>query len=63
MIMNYMHYTGASVKIPKCNGIKLHLIKMGDQTIEDVHKMFLVGYLYLPVVYYADFRVDPGRKG
>ena len=62
-MMNYTHHTGASVKIPKRNGIKLRLIKMGDQTIEDVRKMFLVGYSYLPIVYYADSGVDPGRKG
>jgi hypothetical protein len=41
-MMNYVHHTGTSLKIPKCNGIKLHLIKMGDNTIKDVHNMFLV---------------------
>ena len=62
-MINYTHHTGMLVKIPKRNGIKLSLIKMGDQMIEDVRKMFLVGYLYLLIVYYADSRIDPERKG
>ena len=37
-MLNYMHHrnTGTSLKIPKCNGIKLCLIKMDDNMIEDV---------------------------
>jgi hypothetical protein len=41
-MMNYAHHTGTLLKIPKCNGIKLCLMKMGDDTIEDIHNMFLV---------------------
>jgi hypothetical protein len=41
-MMNYAHHTGTSLKILKRNGIKLCLMKMGDDTIEDVCNMFLV---------------------
>jgi hypothetical protein len=41
-MMNYAHHTGTSLKIPKRNGIKLCLMKMGNDTIEDVRNMFLV---------------------
>jgi len=41
-LMNYMHYTSTLLNILKCNGIKWRLIKMGDNTIEDVCNMFLV---------------------
>ncbi len=42
VMMNYTHHTGTPLKIPKCNGIKWHLMKMGDDTIEDIHNMFSV---------------------
>jgi len=41
-MMNYMHHSGTSLEIPKHNGIKWHLIKMGNEIIDSVHKMFLV---------------------
>jgi hypothetical protein len=41
-MMNYTHHAGTSLKIPKRNGIKLRLMKMGDNTIEDVRNMFSV---------------------
>jgi hypothetical protein len=41
-MMNYTHHTGTSLKIPKRNGIKLRVMKMGDNTIEDVRNMFSV---------------------
>ena len=42
-MMNYMHHVvGTGLKIPKRNGIKRRLMKMGDDTIDDVRKMFLV---------------------
>ena len=44
MMMNHTHHTGTSLKIPKHNSIKLHLMKMGDDTIEDVRNMFTVRY-------------------
>ena len=42
VMMNYTHHTAISLKIPKRDGIKRCLIKMGNNTIEDIHKMFLV---------------------
>jgi hypothetical protein len=41
-MMKYRHHTGTSLKIPKRDGIKRRLMKMGDDTIQDVHKMFSV---------------------
>lgn len=41
-MMNYTHHTGTSLKIPKRDGIKRRLMKMGDDTIKDVQNMFLV---------------------
>ena len=41
-MMNYTHHSGTSLKIPKHDGIKRHLMKMVDDTIESVRKMFLV---------------------
>ena len=43
-MLNYMHLcdAGTSLKIPKRNGIKLCLMKMGDNMIEDVRNMFTV---------------------
>jgi hypothetical protein len=47
-MMRYAHHTGTSLKIPKRDGIKRQLMKMGDNTIEGVRKMFLVrSYLCL----------------
>jgi hypothetical protein len=43
-MMDYTHHAvaGTSLKIPKHDGIKRRLMKMGDDTIEDVRKMFSV---------------------
>jgi hypothetical protein len=43
-MMDYTHHAvaGTSLKIPKRDGIKRRLMKMGDDTIEDVRKMFSV---------------------
>ena len=41
-MMNYMHHTGTPLKILKCNSIKQCLMKMGNDTIEDICNMFLV---------------------
>ena len=47
-MMNYTHHSGTSLKIPKRDGIKRRLMKMGDDTIESVRKMFLVWtHIYL----------------
>jgi hypothetical protein len=45
-MMNHTHHGGTSLKIPKCDGIKRRLMKMGDDTIEDVRKMFSVRSLF-----------------
>ena len=42
MLMNFTHHFGALLKIPKCNGIKYRVMKMGEETIEGVRKMFMV---------------------
>jgi hypothetical protein len=41
-MMNYTHHTGTPLNIPKRHGIKRRLMKMGDDTIEDVRNMFAV---------------------
>jgi hypothetical protein len=42
-MMSYMHHqTGSLLKIPKCDGIKWCLMKMGDDTVKEVHEMFSV---------------------
>jgi hypothetical protein len=43
-MMDYTHHAMAdtSLKILKCDSIKQRLMKMGDDTIEDVSKMFSV---------------------
>jgi hypothetical protein len=48
-MMNYTHHAGTSLNIPGRNGIKQRLMKMGDDTIDGVHKMFLV-HSFLPLV-------------
>jgi hypothetical protein len=45
-MMKYTRHTGTSLKIPKRDGIKRRLMKMGDDTIQDVRRMFLVGLGY-----------------
>jgi len=41
-MMNCTHHTGTQLKIPKRDAIKRRLMKMGDESIEDVRKMFSV---------------------
>jgi hypothetical protein len=41
-MMNCTHHTGTPLKIPKCDAIKWRLMKMGDESVEDVRKMFSV---------------------
>jgi hypothetical protein len=41
-MMNLTHHNGASLKIPKRDGVKRRLMKMGDDVIEDVCNMFSV---------------------
>jgi len=45
-MMNYTHHTGAPLKIPGCNGIKRHLMKMGNDTIEDIRNIFSVRFIF-----------------
>jgi hypothetical protein len=42
MMMNFMHRSEGPLKIPKCEGIKRRVMKMGEETIEGVHDMFMV---------------------
>ena len=41
-MMNYMHHNGSPVNIPGRNGIKQRLMKMGDETLVDIHRMFSI---------------------
>ena len=43
-MMNYTYHTGTSLKISKHDGIKRHLMKMDNETIEDVYKLFSVWF-------------------
>jgi hypothetical protein len=64
-MMNYTHHSGTSLKIPKRDGIKRRLMKMGDDTVEDVHNMFSVR-LYccaLHNILIPDSGVDSQREG
>ena len=61
-LMNYTHYAGNLLKISKHDGVKCHLIKMGDNTIKDIFKMFLV-CSYLLIEQCTNFGVDSGGKG
>lgn len=45
-MMNVTHSTGGPLKIPKREGIKRRVMKMGSETIEGVREMFSVS-LYL----------------
>jgi len=45
-MMNYTHHAGTSLKIPKRDGIKQRLMKMGSETIEDIRKMFSVWFYF-----------------
>jgi len=51
MMMNYTHHAGTSLKIPKRDGIKRRLMKMGDDTVEDIWKMFLVRFYHCSLRY------------
>ena len=48
-MMNVTHSTSGPLKIPKHEGIKRHVMKMGEETIEGVREMFSVS-LYLNFV-------------
>ena len=50
VMMNYMHHSRTTLKIPKCDGIKRRLVKMGDDTIDSVSKMFSV-QIYISLLY------------
>ena len=41
-MMNFMHRSGGLLKIPKREGIKHRVMKMGEETIEGVCEMFMV---------------------
>lgn len=45
-MMNFTHSSGGPLKIPKREGIKRRVMKLGEETIEGVREMFSVS-LYL----------------
>jgi hypothetical protein len=40
--MNFTHFAGGSLKIPKRDGVKSRVMKMGDETIKGIRTMFMV---------------------
>jgi len=49
-LMNFTHHTGGLLKIPQCDAIKRRVMKMGEETIEGVCKMFLVLSYPIPFI-------------
>jgi hypothetical protein len=47
IMMNYTHQSGNPLKILQHSAIKQHVMKMGEDTLDGVHKMFLVCYSLL----------------
>ena len=41
-MMNFTHRSGGPLKIPKRDGIKRRVMKMGEETIKGVCEMFMV---------------------
>jgi hypothetical protein len=41
-LMNFTHFAGGPLKIPKRDGIKSRVMKMGEETIEGICAMFMV---------------------
>ena len=41
-MMNFTHRSETLLKIPKHDGIKRRMMKMGEETIEGVREMFMV---------------------
>ena len=60
--MNFTHHTGHPLKIPKRDAIKRRVIKMGEETIEGVHEMFLVRLGPFIITLVLIVRVEARRK-
>jgi hypothetical protein len=41
-MMNFTHHSGSPLNIPKRDGVKRRVVKMGEETIEELHEMFSV---------------------
>lgn len=50
-MMNYTHRSGAPLKIPKRDGIKRRVMKMGEETIEGIREMFTVRSQYSQILF------------
>jgi hypothetical protein len=44
--MTYARYPAPSVKLPSREGVKCHVMKMGEDTIDGIHEMFSVHILW-----------------
>jgi hypothetical protein len=43
-LMKYAHHPAPSIKLPGWDGIRRRMIKMGEDTITEIHNMFEVGF-------------------
>lgn len=43
-MMNYAHHPATEIKLPGRNGVKRRVMKMGEDTVEGIRKMFEVCY-------------------
>ena len=41
-LITYMHHPALSIKVPSHEGVCRHVMKMGEDTIDGIHKMFAV---------------------
>src|ERR1700751_2882222 len=46
-MLTYSHHPSPNLKIPHCNAIKAHIMKMGYDAVEAMKRMFLV-HKHLP---------------
>jgi hypothetical protein len=49
-LMNFVCHTGGPLKIPKRDGIKRRVMKMGEEFIEGIREMFMVRPFFLGFV-------------
>jgi len=46
-LLQYVHHSGGQLHIPKSDAIRQKVIKLGDQTIGEIHDMFTVSKIFL----------------
>ena len=45
-MLTYAHHPSPTLKIPHCNAIKPHMMKMGDDCVEATKEMFTVSVFH-----------------